>query len=355
MKVIQVLLHPKKSQIKLLDKQLEEHRSLYNACLELKINKYKENKINLKCFDLIKSEVPKFRRISNCSSMQQTVRRLEKSYQKFFKEFKIGGGFPRFKSSNQFKTIEYTYGDGAKIKNNYLYLQNIGNIKCSWFRTVENIICLSITKKNDKFYVNLGVNYGVEAPKVTNKQIGLDFGLKTFITTSDGEKIDSPKFHKKSLKEEAKIHRRIHKAKIGSKLRRKHKKSLQKIKNKIANRRKDFNHKLSRKFINNYDLIVIEDLRLKNLTTKIKNINRTYADVAFGQFRQYLIYKAENAGKVVIKINPAYTSQECICGKMVPKTLKERDHVCSCGYIEDRDVLGAKNILRRGLASLAKA
>ena len=355
MKTVQVLLYPTKGQITLLNQQLEEHCLLYNECLSLKIEKYKENKTNLKCFSLIKSEIPKFRRISNCSSMQQTVRRLDKAYNKFFTEFKNGTGFPRFKSASQFKTIQYIYSDGAKIKGDILYLQNIGNIKCSWFSKVENISSLSITKKSDKFYVNLGIEDCITESRITNKQIGLDFGLKTFITTSDGEKIDSPKFHKQSLKNETKVHRRIHRAKIGSKLRKKHKKSLQKVKNKIANRRKDFNHKLSRKFVDRYDLIVVENINLKKLTTKIKNINRTYADVAFGQFRQYLTYKAENAGKVVIKVNPAYTSQDCICGNRVPKTLNERIHVCSCGHIEDRDILGAKNILRRGLASLAKA
>lgn len=355
MKTIQILLYPTKAQITLLNQQLEEHRLLYNKCLSLKIDNYKVSKTNLNCFNLIKSEIPKFRKISNCSSMQQTVRRLDKAYKQFLKDCKKGGGFPRFKSESQFKTIQYIYCDGAKINGDILYLQNIGNVKCSWFRRVENISSLSITKKSGKFYVNLGVEDFIAETLITNRQVGLDFGLKTFITTSDGDKIDSPKFHKQSLNNEAKVHRRIHRAKIGSKLRAKHIRSLQKVKKKISNKRKDFNHKLSKKFIDNYDLIVVEDAPIKRLLTNIRNINRTYHDVGFGQFRQYLAYKAENAGKVVIKVNPSYTSQDCICGNRVPKTLDERIHVCPCGHTEDRDILGAKNILRRGLASLAKA
>ncbi len=213
-----------------------------------------------------------------------------------------------------------------------------------------------MTWKNGKFYVNVGIDDAPTKIERTNRQVGLDVGLKTFITTSDGEKFDSPKFHKQSLREEAKVHRRIHRAAKGSKLRNKHKRSLGKIKTKIANRRKDFNHKLSRKIVDNNDLIIMEDIKLSDLLTDIKNINRTYADVAIGQFRQYTSYKAEKAGKRFIKI-PAYnTTKECFaCGNLVEKTLKERRHKCSCGYDECRDVNAAKVILRRGLASLAKA
>jgi putative transposase len=187
----------------------------------------------------------------------------------------------------------------------------------------------------------------------TALSVGIDFGLKMFLTLSTGEKIDSPKFHKQSLKEEAKVHRRIHKAKKGSYLRNKHKKSLAKIRRKTSNRRMNFNHKISRKIVNNFDVICVENIDLTKMTSDVKNINRTYRDVAFGQFREFLTYKAENAGKILVKVNPQNTTKECYnCGKLVDKTLKDRVHQCECGYIEDRDINAAKNILRRGLASL---
>lgn len=353
-----ILLFPTKSQIKKIDAQIEEHRLLYNSCLALKKETWENEKENLSCFDLIKSETKKFKNTANYSALQQTVRRLDKAYNSFFRRVKAGEkpGYPRFKNRDRFKTIEYgAYGDGNKLKNNKIYLQNVGQIKCSSQDFPENIKKISITRCKGKYYANLlyqDISKVSVAP--TNKNVGIDFGIKTFVATSDGDKIESPKFHKQSLKEEAKVHRRIHRAEKGTKERAKHKRSLQKVKSKIANRRKDFNHKLSRKIVDEYDTIAIEKIELEDLKSNIKNINRAYRDVAWGQFKTFLTYKAENAGKRVVEVNPAYTTQECsCCGNIKKKKLSERIHKCQkCGYEDDRDINAAKNILRRGLASL---
>lgn len=339
---------------------IDEHRLLYNHCLAKKSTTYKESKINISCFDLIKTEIKKLRecgqiKISNYSSCQQTIRRLDKSYQVFFKK----GGFPRFKAFERFNTVEYgVRGDGNQIKGSKLYLQNIGLIKCLWFLELKDYKTLSITRRGDKFFANFIIeSVFKEKTAPSNKQIGIDFGLLNYITTSDGQIIDSPKFHKKSLKELAKIHRRIHKCEKKSKARQKHKKTLAKIYEKIQNRRKDFNHKISRRLVNNHDLIVCEDIRLQKLMqSDISNINRTYADVAFGQFINFLSYKAEIAGKTFLKINPAYTTQECSrCKQLTKLSLKERTFCCNyCSHTENRDINAAKNILRRGLASFVK-
>lgn len=375
LKVIQVKLEPKSSQITLLNSLLEEHRELYNSTLECKKILYEEFDQQLSCFDAIKSVLPEFKKseklkLANYSSAQQTIRRLDKAFNKFFHGIRNGEnvGYPRFKGKNQFSTIEFgKYGDGCKIKKDQLYIQRIGLIKCLWFSKIENIRTLSITKRNDSFYVNFIIEE--ESPKInpTNNKIGVDFGVKTFITTSNGDKYESPKYLKKSLKRVGKAHRKISKTELKSKDREKAKKILNKVQTKISNQRKDFNHKLSRKIINENDIIVIEDINInqlkqknsiQNKDQKIKkeNINRTYDDMAWGQFTQFLKYKAENAGKILIKV-PAYnTTKEChVCGKLINKTLNERVHKCSCGCIEDRDINAAKVILRRGLASLEKS
>lgn len=352
MKTIQVQFFPTKKQRKLISLQLNEHRSLYNECLNKRKVAFENEKIKISTFDLIKSEVPRHRRLSNCSSMQQTVRRLDKAFQKFFKEKK---GYPRFKSVDRFNTIQYIWGDGIGIKKNALCIQNVGQIKCDLSRIDSKIISCSVTKKHEKYYLNFVVENFKQFYSGDKNSVGIDVGLKTFVTTSNGEKFDSPKFHKKSLNEEAKIHRRIHKAKKGSKLRNKHKKSLVKLKRKISNRRKDFNHKLSRKLVDKYDILIFEDIKLSDLTTDINNINRTYADVAIGQFRDFIFYKAENAGKIAVKIPAFNTTKECSnCGNIVEKSLQDREHICKCGYTDCRDINAAKNILRRGLASLDK-
>lgn len=355
MKVVQIMLSPTPAQATLLQRQLDEHRLLYNTCLAKKIKAWTEEEKSVSAYDLIKTEIRPLKdggAISNYSSLQQTVRRLDKAYSAFFKK---NSGFPRFKNKDRFRTIEYTYGDGCKVRGDKIYLQNVGEIDCHSPRFPEKVKALSITKSGRRFYVNLSYEYaGDVGTKRREANVGLDFGLKTFITTSDGEKFQAPKPLKRALKENAKIHRRIHRAKKGTPLREKHKRTLAKVNRNIANRRKDFNHKLSRSLVNRYDTIVVEDINLADLLTAIPNINRAYNDLGFGQLRQFLTYKAENAGKVCIRVNPAYTTQECSsCGRLVEKDLSERIHVCPCGHTEDRDVNAAKNILRRGLASLS--
>ncbi len=362
MRVKKIKLVPTPHQKGVLTKMLAEHRFLYNHCLALKIDAYNTEKKILSCFDLIKSEIKKLKtegkfETSNYSSLQQTVRRLDKAYQSFFRRIKTGGspGFPRFKNADRFRTIEYgKRGDGNQIKKESLYLQNVGLMKCLWFGDFPDYKTMSLSKIGDSFYANFIVETQPEKPFVTNKAIGLDFGLKTFLTTSDGLKIESPKFHKQSLKELAKIHRRIHRA--DKEKRKRYKKALAKLQQKVANRRQDFNHKLSRKLVQGYDFIFLEDIILHDLQSDFRNINRTYADVAFGQLRQFLTYKAENAGKILKTVNPAYTTQECWkCGARNKLELKDRLYVCPCGHSEDRDINAAKNILRRGLASLETA
>lgn len=363
MKTIQVRAYLSPKQKKTFQEQLDCHRLLYNTCLETSINFYKENKKNISSFDLIKSLIPNFRttdtRFLNCnySSLQQTIRRFDKTLKSFFRRVKKHEtpGFPRFKSYDRFNTIEFTFGDGLTIKKNKVKVQGLGEIKIFWNQEiVSKPKAGTLTKRGDQYYVNFFIEtFNGVAPVNPKNSIGFDFGLKTFLTDSNGEKIESPKFHKQDLKEKSKIHKKIHKFEKGSKERERYKKAARKIENRIANRRKNSNHQLSRQLINKYDILCFEDIKLQKLTSEIKNINRTYRDVAFGQLKTFLTYKAENAGKKLVFVNPAYTSQMCsCCSKIIPKELEERIHNCECGYKEDRDVNAAKNILRLGLQSL---
>lgn len=363
MRAIKVQLSPTPAQRRLLNAQLEEHRILYNHCLEQRIRAWKERSESIPAFTQIKNEIAALRQatklpLSNYSSLQQTVRRLDKTYKNFFR----GGGFPRFKK--EYSTIEYAKrGDGCGIKKGKLRLQNVGNIRCRWHCDIPEFKTLSVTRRGDKYYVNFIVVDEPVAPVgaeklIERKAVGLDFGLKTFLTTSTGEKIESPKFHKLSLREQAKVQRRIERVKNAKSVKeraalKRYRRTLRKVHQKIANRRSDFNHKLSRKLVNSHDVIVLENINLRGLVSEIAPINRSYADVAFGQFKTFLTYKAENAGKTVILVNPAYTTQTCSnCGALVPKSIKERIHRCACGCELDRDHNAAKNILELGLTQL---
>lgn len=345
LKTFRFRLKASKSQRQAFTRQLEVHRFLYNQCLEHKIERYNTGKVSVSCFDLIKLFVPEHKGKSNYSAMQQTVRRLDKAYQSFFRKH---AAFPRFRGKGRFRTIVYaTIGDGCKfnIDKSELYLQFVGKVQCKVHRLIpENYQpkSLSVTLKNGELYLNLGCEYiPDESRKIDGKAIGIDFGIKSTITTSNGIQIQSPYFYKSKHKEIAKL------------CRKKKYKALGKVHAKIQNKRQDFNHKLSRKIVQDYDVICLENLKPSEITTNIKNINRRLYDVGISQLIQFLTYKAESAGKSLVLVNPAYTTQKCSnCGNVKAKELNERIHECTCGYSDDRDINAAKNILRLGLQSL---
>lgn len=339
----QFRLFPTRQQLSLFKKQLEQHRLLYNNCLESKKTAHQEEKKSITCFDLIKSHVSQYKEGCNYSSLQQTVRRLDKAYKSFFRK----SGFPRFKSKNAFNTIEYAkHGDGCKFKDNILYLQHIGKIKCKSHRQFsEKIKTLSVTLKNNTLYVNVICEKFYGTFSNNSNSVGIDFGISNTITTSDGESHKTPHFLKNKLKDIARLNRQ----KVKNP---KAKKALAKIYSKLANQRKDFNHKLSKRIIEQYGIICLEDLKVKKIVS-FKNVNRRLFDIGINQLMQFISYKAESAGKKVVFVDPAYTSQTCFnCGSKKELSLKDREYICVCGYTEDRDINAAKNIERLGLQSL---
>lgn len=337
----QFRLRPSKSQAGLINSQLETHRSLYNKCLEKKISAYQNGKEKISCFDLIKSEIPILKGLSNYSSLQQTVRRLDKAYKAFFRK---NSKFPRFKSADRFNTIQFAkYGDGCKIRGDKVYVQYVGEIRFQQHREIGKINTVSITRRGNEYYVNVCCELDKPNNCVGNKVIGVDFGIKTTMTTSDGEFVESPYFSKDKHKT---IRKLSNKKKYAA---------LQKVHKKIANRRKNFNHHLSKRIVSENDVICLEKLEVESICS-FKQVNRKLYDIGINQLINFITYKAENAGKLVVMVNPSYTSQMChSCGSRQVLTLKEREYNCSCGYSENRDINAAKNILRLGLQSLAIA
>jgi putative transposase len=178
-------------------------------------------------------------------------------------------------------------------------------------------------------------------------------GLHSFATLSNGEKISNPRFFRRDEKAIARAQRRLAKADQGTPQQNKLRRVVAHIHERIANRRRDFAHKVARKLINNYDLIVFEDLNTNKMLAN-HCLAKSIADAAWNQLVQYTMYKAECAGRRVILVNPRNTSQMCSgCGTMVVKDLSVRIHVCpECGLILDRDENAAINILRLGLQAV---
>lgn len=354
LKTFKYRLYPTKRQTRALAEQLEAHRFLYNEALAERKNVYATTGRGVSYFKQATVLLPKLRKenshleLCNYSSLQQTLRRLDKSFKAFFQRVK--SGFPRFKSIHRFNTIAYAaIGDGCQIKNSRLYLQNVGCIKVKWHRPITGKIkTLSITRRNDRWYVSFVVEYDVAPLPKTGKVIGIDVGLKSFVTTSDGLQIEPPKYLIKSEKKLAKAQRILSRRKKGSNRRKKARKSVARLHEKVANQRLDFSHKVACFLVKNYDGFAVERLNIKGMV-KNRHLSKHIHDASWGLFLLILTYKAESAGRWVKKVTPNGTSQVCCsCGQIVRKSLSVRIHTCPyCGVSLDRDLNAAINILAR--------
>jgi putative transposase len=180
-------------------------------------------------------------------------------------------------------------------------------------------------------------------------QIGVDVGLSSFATLSTGEKIENPRFFRKSERKLKKAQRKLRRKKKGSRNHRNTAKKVARIHEKIKAQRKSFAHQISRDLVNRFDLIAIEILNIDGLAKS--KLAKSILDAAWGLFFFYLTYKAAEAGKRVVKVNARGTSQTCpTCGQVQKKVLSERTHQCVCGLVLDRDHASAKVILARAVA-----
>jgi putative transposase len=180
---------------------------------------------------------------------------------------------------------------------------------------------------------------------------GIDVGLKVFLITADGEVVENPRLHRRGEKKLAKVQRRVSKRKKGSHRRRKAVGHLQRAHQMVKGQRADFQHKTALKLLRDYDTIYLEDLQVANMVRNHR-LAKSISDAGWAQFRSILAATAACAGRRVVAVPPAYTSQECSgCGERVPKSLSMRTHVCtSCGLVLDRDENAARNLQWAGQA-----
>jgi putative transposase len=288
--------------------------------------------------------------------LQDVLRRLDKAFDAFFRRVKAGEkpGFPRFRS--RARNYSFTYSQsGFAIEHGKLRLSKIGKVKIKLHRPVEGKIkTLTITRTSTgKWFACLTVEAPAEPLPVSTEAVGIDVGLKSFATLSTGEEIANPRFFRTEEKELAKAQRKLSAAKKGSQERKKRRKVVAHVHERIANKRRDFAQKESRKLVNRFALIVFENL---NISGMLKNhcLAKSIADAAWNQVVQFASYKAENAGRCVVQVNPRNTSQMCRgCGEIVEKSLSVRTHDCpGCGLVSGRDHNAAINILTLGLQGL---
>jgi putative transposase len=263
---------------------------------------------------------------------------------------------PKFQKDN--RSVEFKQS-GWKLSDDYKKItissNKIGTLKLKGTRNLEHyaehkIFRVRIVRRADGYYVQFCIDANrtmVHQPM--GSTIGIDVGLKHFLTDSNGETVENPRFLRTSEVSVKRLQRRHSKCKKGSKNRRKAQNQLARKHLKITRQRKDFAVKTARQIIVNNDFVVIEDLRIRNLV-KNRKVSKSFSDAALSLFRNWLEYYGRISGVPVIAVAPQYTSQECSkCGQMVQKAMSERTHICSCGLILDRDWNAAKNILAKGL------
>jgi putative transposase len=261
-----------------------------------------------------------------------------------------GFGYPRFQGRNRYNTFTYPQ-KGYEFKDGKLKLSKIGSVRIFQHREIEGQIKTCTIKKDvNQWYAILTVDIEKHIEKIPVKtKTGVDVGLESLITLSNGEKIEPPRFLRQSEDKLSHEQRWLSRKKKGSKNRKKQAVKVARVHRTIRNQRKDFAHKTSRQLVNTYDHIVFEDLQIQNMMQN-HHLAKSISDAGWYQLISLTKSKAEYAGKVVELVNPKGTSQICICGYPVPKTLGMRIHVCpQCGLVLRRDHVSAMVIERRSI------
>lgn len=394
----QYQLKPTTKQKIVLQAFLDSQRSLYNWALEERKTAWEERKQNITLAEQSRSlpamkKTPEWEHLARFSAgaSQETLKRLDRAFESFYRRVNQGQtpGYPRFRGAGWFNTIRLDTGKGGVIWDSQytgrnhatnrglrkkkstitLYVQGVGHIKVNQHRPLGGVVkTIDITRRSRGRWVVsvscVGVEQEILAP--TGREVGIDLGVTEFISTSDGELIPNPRYMKNQATKVAEAQRALSKKQLGSLRRSKAKLVLSKLKEKERLQRQDYHRKVSHNLIQHADVIYAEDLNVKNMLEKEgkygknakKGLNRSINDAGWRQFITYLTNKAESAGRSVVLVNPAYTSQYCReCGHTSPDNRKGvRFNCVECGFTGHADVLAAMNIRDRGqgLTSLDK-
>lgn len=352
-------LYPNTKQVEKLDYLLYVARWLYNSALDERRHAWRLQRKSLNYYDQANQlkeirEILPEASVLNCHVEQDMLRRLNKSFQAFYRRIKQGAekpGFPRFKGKNQFSSITFpVYGDGIKLVDNKLRIQNAGMLKIKLHRELgEQINTVTIKRECGKWYAIFSCEVETQPLPKCGKQIGIDVGLNSFAVTSDGVFIDNPRYLREAEAKLRRTQRSVSRKKKGSKSRRKAVRILARNHQSVRRKRKDFQHKVANEIVKTNGFIAVEKLQIKNMV-KNKHLSKSICDAGWGQFIGILSYKAEYAGREFIKVPSKNTSQRCSrCGAIVPKSLAVRIHKCpECGLVLDRDYNSALDILRLG-------
>ena len=355
-------IYPNEQQKELIEKTFGCCRFVYNYFLDKRIKTYEETKETLNFYSCckqlteLKQELPWLKEVDS-TSLQSSLKDLDTAYQNFWK---LHNGFPKFKSKKISKSCYKTKQVASiKVFEKHIQLSKLGKIKCKLFKPVEGKILSTTIRKfpSGKYYVSIFVEKpNFEKLQPTGSVVGIDLGIKDFCITSDGLKIENPHFLKNLEKKLICEQRRLSRKSRGSKNYEKQRIKLVRIYEKINNQRTDFLQKLSIQLIQDYDIICLETLKVKNMVKNHK-LAKSISDCSWSSFVNMLQYKSDWYGRYLSKIDTFYPSSKTCsnCGyKLENLTLDIREWTCpNCKTLHDRDINAANNILKEGLSLLS--
>jgi putative transposase len=357
-------LYPSKEQAETLEQVLDCCRELYNAALQERRDAYRMAGKTISYYEQkrelpgVKEERPEYRQIGS-QVLQDVIQRVEWAFAAFFRRVRAGEtpGYPRFKGRDRYDSFTYSQA-GWKLDGSRLVLAGIGALKVRWSRPIQGTIkTVTIHRSADQWYVCFSCILDVPQPVPPDRPAtAIDVGLEYFATLADGSHIANPRYLREAEEALARRQRRLQTKRRGSKNRRRAKVLVARAHRRIRNKRLDFHHQEARKIVARHGAIAVEGLRIKNMV-RHPHLAKSISDAGWNQFLTILTIKAEEAGLVVVVVNPAGTSHVCSgCGRVVTKTLSDRWHTCpyeDCGLSLQRDHNSAREILNR--AGLARA
>jgi putative transposase len=381
------LLRPTARQDATLAACLEDHRQLYNAALEERREAWRMGKRRITFYGQ-SGQLPEIRAADtggqgrwSAGSQQQTLRRLDKAFQAFFRRVKAGQkpGYPRFKGRGWFDSVEWpALKNGARWDSQphdpatRVYLIGIGHVRVHQHRAVVGTVkTITVKREGRRWFVVLSCDDVPASPlPATGAVVGIDMGVARFLITSDGQHVPNPRPAAAAQGRLAVAQRDLARKKRGSKRRRKAVARVAGLHGKVRRTRLDHAHKTALALVRDHDVIVHEALKVAGMTRRPKprlagdgthepngasaktGLNRSISDAGWGVFLRVLAAKAESAGRIVIAVDPRHTSQRCArCGHVAAgNRASQADFRClACGHQANADVNAAINILRSGL------
>jgi putative transposase len=360
-KTFKYKLKPTPQQEQAMEFVLRRCRELYNAALQERRDAWEKCGVSITVASQ-SAQLPAVKEVRaeyhdiHSQVLQDVLTRLDRAFQAFFRRVKAGEtpGYPRFQGATRYNSFTYKqFGNGAMLDNGFLVLSKIGRIALRWSRPIEGTPkTVTISREADGYYVCFScADVPVHILPPSGHETGIDLGLKSFATLADGTPIFNPRCYRKAEAYLRRCGRRVARRKKGSHRRKKAITLLAKAHQHVARQRQDFHHKEALKLVRENDVIYHEDLQTANMV-KNHSLAKSISDAGWSAFLSILTFKAACAGKRVVAVPPAYTSQDCSgCGRRVLKGLSVRWHQCpheDCGTSLNRDHNAALNIVRLG-------